>query len=148
MYLISACLVGVKCRYDGMNIPAKELELLFQKGEALPVCPELLGGLACPRECCEIDKTPGSSLKVISKSNQDLSAAFLLGAAKTLEICKLLHIHTAILKSKSPSCGYGEIYDGSFSGRLIAGNGITAQLLAQNNIAVFNELNWKSSQNT
>jgi uncharacterized protein YbbK (DUF523 family) len=130
-----------------MNVPDKDLEMLFQKGGALPICPELLGGLSCPRECCEIVKTRDNPPKVISKSNQDLSAAFALGAAKTLEICKFLNITTAILKSKSPSCGYGEIYDGSFSGKLTAGNGVTAQLLVQNNIEVFNELNWKSSQN-
>jgi uncharacterized protein YbbK (DUF523 family) len=130
-----------------MNVPDKDLEMLFQKGGALPICPELLGGLFCPRECCEIVKTPNNFPKVVSKSNQDLSATFALGAAKTLEICKLLNITTAILKSKSPSCGYGEIYDGSFSGKLTAGDGLTAYLLVQNNIAVYNEFTWRSLQN-
>ncbi|WP_069999929.1 DUF523 domain-containing protein [Cellulosilyticum sp. I15G10I2] len=144
MYLVSACLVGVKCRYDGKNVSDTALEELFQSGQAIPVCPELLGGLSCPRECSEIIQTDKAAYKVASKTNKDVTAGFKLGAKKTLEICQSLDITTAILKSKSPSCGYGYIYDGTFSGNMIEGNGLTAELLSQNNIKVLNELNWNS----
>jgi len=144
MYLISACLVGVRCRYDGENVPDKALQELFESGQAIPVCPELLGGLPCPRECCEIAQAPSGVRKVLSKSNKDLTPEFELGATKTLELCKVLGITTAILKFRSPSCGYGKIYDGTFSGNIINGNGVTGDLLAQNNINVLNEFNWQS----
>jgi uncharacterized protein YbbK (DUF523 family) len=146
MYIVSACLVGVKCRYDGSNVPDKALEELFQSGLAIPVCPELLGGLPCPRECCEIVKTEDNKYKVISKENKDVTAEFKLGALKTLEICKAIGADTAILKFRSPSCGYGKIYDGTFSGSIIDGNGITAELLSQNGIKVLNEDNWQQDQ--
>ncbi len=144
MYLVSACLVGVKCRYDGTNVPDETLQELFESGQAFPVCPELLGGLPCPRECCEIIQTDNKNRRVISKSNKDFTSEFEQGATQTLELCKTLGITAAILKSKSPSCGYGQIYDGSFSGNLIEGNGLAAELLAKNNITVFDELNWQS----
>jgi uncharacterized protein YbbK (DUF523 family) len=143
MYIVSACLVGVNCRYDGQNVPDKALEELFKSGKAIPICPELLGGLPCPRACCEITETPDGVRKVLGKSNKDFTHEFELGAIKTLELCKALDITSAILKFRSPSCGYGKIYDGTFSGTIINGNGITADLLAQNGVKILNEFNWQ-----
>ncbi len=145
MYLISSCLVGVKCRYDGNNVPNEELEELFRSGRVLPVCPELLGGLGCPRECAEMIKTENGERKVITKTSKDVTDAFKKGAQLTLHLCKSLGITTAILKSQSPSCGYGKIYDGTFTGNLILGNGITAELLEGQDIQIFNEHNWKEN---
>lgn len=142
MYLISACLIGVNCRYDGKSVPNEELKQLFQKGKAIAICPEVLGGLKTPRECCEIVQDSNGAKYVISESNKDFTSEYALGAKKALEICKAVGIKTAILKSKSPSCGYGKIYDGSFSKKMIEGNGLTADLLEKNQIKILNEMNW------
>ena len=142
MYIVSACLIGVKCRYDGENVPDQKLEELYRSGQAIPICPELLGGLPCPRPCCEMVKQDHGSSKIFNQYDEDVTDAFILGANKTLGVCKAFGISTAILKSKSPSCGYGKIYDGTFSGNLIDGNGITGELLAKNGIRILNESNW------
>lgn len=144
MYIVSACLIGVNCRYDGANVPDKALEELFKNGQAIPVCPEMLGGLPCPRECCEIATATDGSKKVITKSDRDVTNEFKEGANKVLAMCKVLDIDTAILKFRSPSCSSGKIYDGTFSGNIIEGNGLTAELLMQNNVKVLNEFNWNS----
>lgn len=144
MYLVSACLAGVKCRYDGKNVPNKEIEQLVKEGKAIAICPEVLGGLDIPRGCLEIiENKENKERRVVNKKNQDMTEAFMNGAKKTLEICKVSDISRVILKSKSPSCGCGKIYDGTFTGQLIDGNGITAELLLKNNINVYNENNWK-----
>ncbi len=142
MYLISACLVGVNCRYNGENTLDERLVGLIESGEAIAVCPEVLGDLPIPREPCEIIKTGDEIQKVISQSAKDYTKNFFKGAEKTLEICKIIGIKKAILQSRSPSCGYGKIYDGTFSGTQIEGNGVTAELLDKNGIKVFNEENW------
>jgi len=142
MYLISACLVGVNCRYNGKNALDERLVELIESGKAIAVCPEVLGDLPIPREPCEIIKTGDKTQKVISESGKDYTKNYLKGAAKTLEICKIIGIEKAILQSRSPSCGYGKIYDGTFKGKLIEGNGVTAELLDKNGIKVFNEENW------
>ena len=138
MYLVSACLVGMNCRYDGKDSPNEKVMELVKQGKAIPVCPEQLGGLATPRICCEIVKGPDNR-RVINKEGDDQTEEFLLGAERTLAIVKALEIKKAIMKSRSPSCGCGQIYDGTFSGRLIPGNGLTVELLFQNNIEIITE---------
>lgn len=139
MYLISACLAGVNSRYDGGNNENDIILRLVKEGKALLVCPEQLGGLPTPRAACEIVLDKNEERKVINKDGEDKTYNFILGAEETLHIAKKANIKKAILKAKSPSCGYGKIYDGTFSRKLIDGNGITAELLIQNGIEVFTE---------
>ena len=136
--LVSACLLGDKVRYDGAAKPCNEL-LRFLKDKNIEVhklCPEMLGGLTVPRIPAEIDKHTNN---VLNKTGADVSEQFLLGAVSTLQYCQNNGIKTAVLKSKSPSCGKDRIYDGSFTGKLCAGAGCTARLLMQNRIDVFDE---------
>jgi len=119
---------------------------LFERGQAIAVCPELLGQLPIPREPCEIVITKDGNQRVVSQSGEDYTDAYMEGATKTLEICVVTGIKAAILQSRSPSCGCGKIYDGTFSGKLIAGNGLTAELLSKNGINVFDETNWQSNE--
>ncbi|MPM87591.1 hypothetical protein SDC9_134691 [bioreactor metagenome] len=139
MYLVSACLAGINCRYDGKNSIVSEIEELIRNGKAIAICPELLGGLTIPRDSCEIVKASEGNLKVMSKDGKDLTAAFEEGAQKTLKIAQTIGISAAILKSRSPSCGYGKVYDGTFTKTLKDGNGFTASLLAANGITVYTD---------
>ena len=162
MYLISACLAGVPCRYDGKSFVDKTVMDLVNQGEAILVCPEQLAGLPTPRPRCErradeankqtnnkesfdtlINKEERmidiNQIQIICEDGRDLSKEFFQGAQKVLEIAKAANITMAILKSKSPSCGKGFIYDGSFTGTLTKGNGVTAELLLQNGIKVITE---------
>lgn len=134
MVLVSACLVGVNCKYNGGNNYNEKIMELVKNGEAILVCPEQLGGLTTPRNPSEI-----SNGKVIMNNGHDVTSNFNRGAKEVLELAKRLNIKKAILKSKSPSCGHGLIYDGTFSGKKIIGNGITAQLLIDNGIEVITE---------
>lgn len=131
--LVSACLAGVNCKYNGKNNENKKILDLIEKGNVILVCPEQLGGLPTPRICSEIKKD-----KVITKDNKDVTYEYTRGAIETLNIAKKYKIKKAILKSKSPSCGKGKIYDGTFSDKLIDGNGITTALLIKNGIEVIN----------
>lgn len=139
MYLVSSCLAGINCRYDGKDSENEAVMELVKKGKAIPVCPEQLAGLPAPRSCCEIVTDSESNKKIMSADGQDLTKEFTNGAEKTLGIAKIIGIKKAILKSKSPSCGCGCIYDGTFSGKLISGNGFTAELLINNGIEVLTE---------
>jgi len=132
--LCSACLLGIKCRYDGKSKPNKKVIKLARKGVLIPVCPEQLGGLSTPREPAEQRKG-----RVITKSGKDVTKNFKKGAKEVLKLAKLLGIEEAILKQRSPSCGSGQIYDGTFSGNIIKGDGITASLLKRNRIKVISE---------
>ena len=135
MILISACLLGTKCQYNGENDFTKELlEFLKNKGEFIAVCPEVLGGLSIPRDGAEII---GDKVKTVN--GKDVTKEFLNGAEKVLKIAKENNIDLAILKAKSPSCGVDTIYDGTFSRKLIEGDGITAALLRKNGIKVMTE---------
>lgn len=129
--LVSACLAGVNCKYNGKNNENKKILDLIENENVILVCPEQLGGLPTPRTCAEIKKD-----KVITKDNTDVTYEYTKGAMETLNIAKKYKIKKAILKSKSPSCGKGKVYDGTFSGTLIAGNGITTDLLIKNGIEV------------
>lgn len=139
MYLVSSCLVGINCRYNGGNSEHKAIVGLVNQGKAIPVCPEQLAGLSTPRSSCEIVIYENGDIKVISEDGQDFTKQFIEGAKKTLAIAKAIGIKKAILKSKSPSCGCGLIYDGTFSGNLIEGNGLVAELLIKNNVEVYTE---------
>ncbi|WZL74511.1 DUF523 domain-containing protein [Clostridiaceae bacterium 35-E11] len=148
MILISACLAGVHCRYDGGNNETKEMVRWVQKGKAILACPEQLGGLSTPRLPCEIVDGDGGDVlcnkaMVINKEGQDQTRYFIKGAEETLRIAKLYGVKTAILKARSPSCGSGCIYDGSFSGGKKKGDGITAAILKQNGIKVLDEENFR-----
>lgn len=134
MILVSSCLCGINCKYNGKNNFNSFVFELVNKGLAIPLCAEQLGGLTTPRVPAEIINN-----KVIDKNGNDVTEQFTNGANTVAEICKTLNIKTAILKSKSPSCGVGKVYDGSFSGKLIDKNGITAQLLINIGIKVFTE---------
>jgi len=134
--LISACLLGQNVKYNGGNnqIDIKELEELY---ELIPFCPEVEGGLPTPRPASEIISEFPLIIKNIK--DEDVSQAFILGAKKAVLLVKEEGIRKALLKANSPSCGKGKIYDGSFSGTLIEGNGITVNFLEEAGIEVFNE---------
>lgn len=142
MYIISACLAGINCKYDGGNNYNKDIMELVKRGEAILVCPEQLGGLTTPRFPSEILIKNGNR-KVINNHGEDVTKNYERGAKETLELAKKLNIKKAILKARSPSCGCGLIYDGTFSKTKIKGNGITAQLLIDNGFEIFNEENFK-----
>ena len=132
--LVSACLLGVNCRYKGDGKRNEKILELGKKHTLIPVCPEQLGGLPTPREPAE-----QQGGRVINKAGQDVTQAYRSGAEAALYIAKLNNVKFAVLKSRSPSCGSGMIYDGSFSGKLIGGDGVCAALLKQNGICVFTE---------
>ncbi len=132
--LCSACLLGVRCRYDGKSKPNKKVMALLKKGVAIPICPEQLGGLPTPREPAE-----QKSGRVITKSRKDVTKNFRKGAAEVLKIAKAFKIKVAILKQRSPSCGYGQIYDGTFSGKVVEGNGVTTSALKRRGIKIISE---------
>ncbi|MGI0118177.1 DUF523 domain-containing protein [Zooshikella sp. RANM57] len=142
--LISACLLGEPVRYDGKSISFKDRKIRYfqQQGYLVPVCPEVIGGLPIPREPAEIIKSVGGFFdqKVITKGGSDVTDAFQRGANRALEIALQNNVMAALLKSNSPSCGNLQIYDGSFSGRLIDGLGITVTVLKKAGIPVFNEM--------
>jgi uncharacterized protein YbbK (DUF523 family) len=133
MIIVSACLAGYRCRYDGKTVPNEAVVALVKRGEAIPVCPEMLGGLPCPRIPSE---RTADGTQVLARDGRDVTEAFQRGADETLRLARLYGCSHAILKARSPSCGYGEIYDGSFSGTLRTGNGVTADLLLENGITV------------
>ena len=143
-FLVSACLAGINCTYKGKNKLRKKIKRLTDTGRALPVCPEVLGGAPIPRQSCEIaggdgnDVLDGSAM-VLTPSGKDVSKLLIRGARETLRIAKEHRIKKAILKSNSPSCGCGHIYDGTFRRRLIKGDGVTAALLRRNRIKIYTE---------
>ncbi len=132
--LVSACLVGQKCRYDGKSNYQEQLMILQDKYEFILICPEVDGGLSIPRYPSEI-----KGGRVINNQGEDVSAYFIKGAKHALELAKKYGITKAILKSKSPSCGNRQIYDGNFNKHLIEGDGITASLLKAHGITIYDE---------
>lgn len=136
--LISACLMGTACRYDGKRQPLPQLARLMDRYHLIPVCPEQLGGLSTPR-------TPAERLgdRVLTAEGRDVTAAYAAGAEEALRLAKLYGCRKALLKERSPSCGHGRIYDGSFSRTLTDGSGVTAQLLTENGIQVYGESRWE-----
>ena len=132
--LISGCLLGLKCRYDAKEKKLPEIEKLIESYNLIPVRPEQLGGLPTPRIPAERVKD-----RIITQVGVDATKEYQIGAEEALKIAKLYNCKKAILKEKSPSCGCGKIYDGTFSRNLIVGNGVTADLLLKNGIEVFGE---------
>lgn len=136
--LVSACLLGVNCRYNGGNNIIEKIIKLKEKHNIIPICPEQLGGLATPREPSEIN-IKNDKMIVISNSGNDLTKEFLNGAEESLRIAKMFNCKVAILKERSPSCGTKMIYDGKFNGNIIDGMGIAAKLFLENGIKLYNE---------
>ena len=136
--LISACLLGAACRYDGKRKPLDGVNKLRERYHLIPVCAEQLGGLPTPRVPAE---RCGS--QVLTRDGQDVTLQFHAGAEEVLHLAKQFGCTKALLKERSPSCGHGEIYDGTFSGSTIPGNGVTAQLLLEHQIIVYGESHWE-----
>lgn len=132
--LVSACLLGIDCKYSGgNNLNEKVLEYI-KDYEVIPVCPEIMGGLSTPRP-------PSERIgdKVLNNQGTDVTNEYTKGALETLKLAKLFNVKKALLKAKSPSCGKGKIYDGTFTSTLIEGNGVTVDLLESNGIEVISE---------
>lgn len=130
--LVSACLLGENCKYNGGNNRLPHLEALEERFELIPVCPEQLGGLPTPRPSSE---RVGD--RVLTRTGEDVTEAFRLGAERALTIARAHGVRRALLQERSPSCGSGAVYDGTFSGRLVPGQGVTARLLEEHGIAVY-----------
>lgn len=147
--LISGCLLGLNCKFNGGNNLNEDCVALKEKHTLIPICPEQLGGLATPRAASEIINGTGVDVlsgeaKVMDLVGIDETQGFIRGAVETLKIFKMLDCDIAVLKARSPSCGCGKIYDGTFSGNLRDGNGVAAELLLRNEIKVLNEDNTKN----
>lgn len=123
-FVVSACLAGKNCRYDGGSNPCSEVIRLVQTGEALPVCPEELGGLPIPRPACE-----QCGDRIVNKEGNDCTDKFVRGAEKALRLAKKAKCTEAILKARSPSCGVNGIYDGTFSKVIVPADGVFAAML-------------------
>lgn len=134
-YVVSACLSGEQCRYDGDSNYNERIANLVKEGWAVLICPEVMGGLSIPRVPCEIQPDG----RVINQEGQDKTSEYVFGSEKSLEIAQKFNIKKAILKSKSPACGNKQVYDGTFTKTLIDGKGVAARLLEENNIKVYSE---------
>ena len=136
--LVSACLLGVCCRYDGQAKPHEGALSLLGRHTLIPVCPEIYGGLATPRPAAErVGK------RVLTAQGGDVTAQYRRGAEETLRLGRLYGCEAALLKERSPSCGSGVIHNGRFDGELTPGDGVTAALLPAKGIAVYGEREWQ-----
>jgi uncharacterized protein YbbK (DUF523 family) len=142
--LVSACLLGNPVRYDGeaKTIDHAGLQRLLEEDRIVPFCPEVAGGLPVPRAPAEIIGGDGNAVldgraRVATRAGDDVSDSFVEGARQALALCRQHYIAAAVLTERSPSCGSGEIYDGSFTRQRIDGSGVTAALLRRHGIAVF-----------
>lgn len=132
--LVSACLLGVACRYDGQSKAYPGVEELCRRHEVVPVCPEIFGGLPTPRTPAERQGT-----RVMTKTGGDVTDNYCRGAAEVLRLAQKLGCTVAVLKERSPSCGSGEVYDGTFTGTLRPGDGVAAEVLKSHGIRVLGE---------
>ena len=132
--LISACLLGCRCRYDEASKPLDRAAELAERHTLVPVCPEQLGGLATPRPPAERQGD-----RVVTREGADVTAQYRRGAEEALRLCRLFDCQAAVLKERSPSCGCGAVYDGTFTGTLTAGDGVTAELLRAAWVPVYGE---------
>lgn len=151
MKIISACLCGINCKYNGGNNMHPHFVDLYNKGQVFPVCPEELGGLVTPRKPCEIKDGVGADVlrgraSVITSDGQDVTDNFIKGAHAVLKVARAQQAELVILQSRSPSCGVGLVYDGTFKGNLIKGDGVTAALLRQNGIKVMDSIKYLSHE--
>jgi uncharacterized protein YbbK (DUF523 family) len=135
VWIVSACLAGIPCRYDGGANTVPALADLVARGEAVPVCPECLGGLPTPR----IPSERLADGRVVNAAGEDVTAAFRRGAERALELCRAHGCTCAVLKARSPSCGRGCIYDGTFTHTRVPGDGVFAALLEQEGISILTE---------
>ena len=132
--LVSACLLGVSCRYDGQSKAYPLLDELCRRHQVVPVCPEIMGGLPTPRTPAERQGD-----RVVTRTGADVTEQYRRGAEEVLRLARRLGCTVAVLKERSPSCGSGEIYDGTFTGTLADGFGVAAQLLGESGIRVLGE---------
>lgn len=148
LILVSACLLGVACRYDGESCHSAKVNALATRGEVLPICPEVAGGLPTPRPPAEIagaaEGLDGHAVldgqtRVLHSDGTDVTALFIAGAQAALAAAQRLGIQRAILRTHSPSCGAGRIHEGRFAGSLVSGDGVAAALLKRNGIQVMTE---------
>ena len=144
MILVSACLLGINCKYNGDNNKNEKVEEYLKDKQFILVCPEQLGGLTTPREPSEIIELDGNGViygktSVINNKRLDVTKEFKKGAVEALKIANLYQCKKAILKEGSPSCGSSLIYDGTFKGKKISGVGVTTALLRKNGIEVISE---------
>ena len=142
--LVSSCLIGKKCAYDGKARAIAGIDKFLNKYSFIDICPEIEGGLTCPRDKHEILGGDGEDVlsgraRVVSEKGRDDTENFIKGALKALELAEINNVSVALLKSKSPSCGKYEIYNGSFSGKSLKGSGVTARLLDKNQIKIYTE---------
>ncbi|WP_418765050.1 DUF523 domain-containing protein [Mailhella sp.] len=140
-YVVSACLAGTPCRYDGRSNLRPEIAELVRRGEAVPVCPEVLGGLPTPR-------TPSEQKngRVVAATGEDVTDAFVSGAEAALYIAEEYGCCAAVLKARSPSCGCGRVYDGTFTHTLVDGDGLFAALLRKKGFQLFTEETFDAEQ--
>ena len=141
--LVSACLLGEACRYDGASRPCAHIIRLKERHTVIPICPEVMGGLPTPRPASEI-QADGRLVNILGK---DVTAEYHQGAEAVLALAREHGATVAILKEKSPACGKGRVYDGSFTGTLRDGNGVCAELLLQNGIRVLGETEREAIEN-
>lgn len=147
---LSACLTGVNCMYNGKNKLHSFFARMCDEGKVVAACPEVLGGFEIPHSPSEIFDGDGLDVlegdaKVMSREGRDVTEIFLKGAQRVMDLIREHKIKKAVLKSKSPSCGCGLIYDGSFSDRLVSGDGVTAALLKMNGITVVSDVEYLKS---
>jgi uncharacterized protein YbbK (DUF523 family) len=151
MKIVSACLAGINCRWNGKNRLNKKIKQMIDRGEVIAACPEVLGGLMTPRKPAGIygglgeDVLSGKATVRTSKNGEDVTYNFVRGAQKFLKMAKLKGVKIAILKDKSPSCGSRKTWqlDDRFKNHMVAGNGVLAALLKKNKIKVFTEKNFE-----
>ncbi|HIS42713.1 MAG TPA: DUF523 domain-containing protein [Candidatus Limiplasma pullicola] len=132
--LVSACLMGFRCRYDGGTQRLACLDALRERHVLIPVCPEVMGGLPTPREPSEIRDG-----RVMSRDGRDVTLVFLRGAQEAARLAQACGCECALLKERSPSCGLGKVYDGTFTGTLTEGDGVCARLLTDRGVRVIGE---------
>ncbi len=132
--LVSACLMGLNCRYNGIGVVAEGIRELMKEHQLIPVCPEIFGGMPTPRDPAEQRDN-----RVFTSAGEDVTEPYTKGAEEVVRLAKLYGCTLAILKERSPSCGYGTIYDGSFSHTRIDGNGVTAGRLAEEGLRIIGE---------
>ena len=135
MIFVSACLVGINCKYSGGNNFNQKIFDLVKEEKAIPICPEQLGGLMTPRKPVELKIVDGKRYAIDNEGN-DVTENFERGAMEVLKLAKSLNIKKAVLQPRSPSCGVNKVYSGNFDNKLIDGNGILAELLMENGIEV------------
>ncbi|MBE3583431.1 MAG: DUF523 domain-containing protein, partial [Limnochordaceae bacterium] len=158
--LVSACLAGWLCRYDGLSRARPEFVALVQNGQAIPFCPEMAGGLPVPRPPAEIvpdrraratGKDPGQAVwegqgRVLTQSGQDVTEAYRQGARQAAAVARAAGVRQAVLKEGSPSCGVHQIHDGSHTGLVVRGQGVTTAALRQEGIEVYSDEEWQGRQ--